>query len=349
MHRATLIPGDGVGPEVISAATSCIEASGVELEWEVVEIGQRAVEKGRQPLPREAIESIKRTRVALKGPVTTPVAGGFASVNVALRKALGLYAGVRPCKLLPGLPSPFKKVDLVVIRENTEDLYAGIEWAPGEAGWEKVAGTARISGRPALALKSISRAASIRIASFAFEYARKNKRKSVTIGHKANILKKTDGLFLSAARKVAKNYRIRSDDRLVDNLALQLVTNPQELDVLLLPNLYGDILSDLCAGLVGGVGVVPGANIGDRHAIFEPVHGSAPKYAGKNKVNPAAAILSGALLLEHLGEQEAAGRVRRAVASVIKEGRHLTYDIARRKPVGTKEMAAAIVKRIKKL
>lgn len=358
MHRVTLIPGDGVGPEVIDAARRCVEATGVQIEWEVVEAGASVMERYGTPLPEHVLESIRKNRVALKGPITTPVGTGFRSVNVAIRKALDLYACVRPAKLYPGVRSPYRNVDLVVVRENTEDLYAGIEFERGKPETaefiafvdEKL--NERISSDSGISLKTISIRASERIVRFAFEYARKHGRRKVTAVHKANILKFSDGLFLQVARKVAEDYPdIEFEDRIVDNMCMQLVQKPHLYDVIVAPNLYGDMLSDLCAGLVGGLGVAPGANIGDEYAVFEPTHGSAPKYAGKNKVNPTATILSAAMMLDHLGERRAAERIRRAVAKVIREGKHVTYDL---KPdpndptaVGTREMADAIITAIK--
>ncbi|MBE3580687.1 MAG: isocitrate/isopropylmalate dehydrogenase family protein [Thermoanaerobacteraceae bacterium] len=330
-HVVTLIPGDGTGPEVTAAARRVLEASGAELEWEVVEAGETALQKYGSVLPGEVLESIRRNRVALKGPITTPVGTGFRSVNVALRKELDLYANVRPVKNLPNVPSRYQNIDLVIFRENTEDLYAGVEHTVGEDAAESI--------------KIITRKGSERIARAAFEYARKKGRRRVTAGHKANILKLTDGLFLRCFYEVAKDYpEIEADDRIVDNLSMQLVQKPEQYDVLVLPNLYGDILSDLCAGLVGGLGVAPGANLGEEAAVFEPIHGSAPKYAGQNKVNPLATILSGVMMLEHLGENEAASRVMGAINDVLAEGKHLTYDLGG--SAGTQEMADAIVRRL---
>lgn len=358
MYRITLIPGDGVGPEVIDAAKRCVEATGLDVEWEVVHAGAEIAEKVGTPLPDEVLESIKRNRVALKGPITTPVGEeGFRSVNVAIRKALDLYACVRPCKLYPGVRSPFKDVDLVIIRENTEDLYSGVEFQEGKAETLEFLKTLKekfgvgIREDSGISLKTISRFCSARIIRFAFEYARKAGRKKVTAVHKANILKFSDGLFLAVAKEIAQNYPdIEFEDRIVDNMCMQLVQKPQLYDVIVAPNLYGDILSDLCAGLVGGLGMAPSANIGEKYAVFEPTHGSAPKYAGKNKVNPTAAILSAAMMLEYLGEKEKAEIIQGAVAKVIGEGKYVTYDL---KPtpddptaVGTKEMTDAIIKEI---
>ncbi|MEM4201852.1 MAG: isocitrate/isopropylmalate dehydrogenase family protein [Candidatus Hadarchaeum sp.] len=353
-HVVTLIYGDGVGPEVITAARRCIEATGARIKWEIVEAGAEVIPKYGTPLPEKVLESIKRNGVAFKGPITTPVGSGFRSVNVALRKELDLYACLRPCKWYPGVRSRYIGVDLVVVRENTEDLYAGIEYEPRKPETEEFIRFVRerkkavIREGSGISLKPISPAASERIVRFAFNYARRNGRKKVTAVHKANIMKFSDGVFLETARRVAAEFpEIAFEDRIVDNMCMQLVQKPELYDVIVAPNLYGDILSDLCAGLVGGLGVAPGANIGDQVAVFEPTHGSAPKYAGKNKVNPTAAVLSGVMLLRYLGELEAARRLEEAVASVIKEGKRVTYDL---KPdpedptaVGTSEMADAII------
>ena len=359
-YKVTLIPGDGIGPEVANAARACLDATGVSFEWSVHAAGEGAIPQFGSPLPDVLLDSIRRNRVALKGPITTPIGKGMRSVNVALRHALDLYACVRPCKLYAGVPSHYKNVDLVIVRENSEDLYAGIEYDDGTPegkeliGWVKAHGGKTIRPDAAISLKPISATASERIVRYAFEYAVKNSRKKVTAVHKANIMKFTDGLFLESARKVAAEYagQVEFDDRLVDALCMQLVQKPENFDVLVLPNLYGDILSDLCAGIVGGLGVAPGANIGDHTAVFEPVHGSAPKYAGQNKVDPAATILSGVLMLQHLGETKAAGRLERAVAEVIREGRTVTYDLKtdRSAPsAGTREMAEAIIAKLKTL
>ena len=352
-YHITLIPGDGVGPEVIASAKACIEAAGVKVDWEAHVIGQQAVKKYRTPLPEQVLASIRKNKVCLKGPVTTPVGKGFRSVTVALRQELDLYANVRPAKWYPGVLSAFRDVDIVVVRENTEGLYAGIEFEQGKPATRKfIAAVKKLSGKtiPAdagVSLKPNSIKASDRIAQFAFAYAQAHGRKKVTAVHKANILKYSDGLFLERAQKVAKKYsRIAFEDKIVDALCQQIVLKPHLSDVLLCPNLYGDILSDLCAGLVGGLGMVPSGNIGKSTAIFETVHGSAPKYAGKDKVNPAAAILAGVLMLQHLGEKRAAQRIEQAVAAVIKEGKNVTYDIARKRPVGTRKMTAAIIDKI---
>jgi isocitrate dehydrogenase (NAD+) len=334
-HRVTLIPGDGTGPELIRATRRVLEATGVEFEWDIQEAGADVMEKYSTPLPEAVLDSIRANKVALKGPITTPVGTGFRSVNVAIRKMLDLYANVRPARSMEGIPVCHEGLDLVVVRENTEGLYAGIEHDV-------------IPDVAAESIRVITRHASERIVRFAFEYARANGRHKVTAVHKANILKATDGLFLRVAEQVAAGYPdIEFNDRIVDNMCMQLVQRPYEYDVLVMPNLFGDIVSDLCSGLVGGLGVAPGANIGDELAVFEPVHGSAPKYAGKNRVNPVATILSGALMLRHLREREAAGRVEAAVAAVIAKGRYVTYDLkpTRDDPtaVGTQEMADAII------
>lgn len=356
MHRITLIPGDGTGPEVVEAMRRCVEATGVGIEWEVVEAGAEVMDEYGTPLPDHVLESIRRNRVAIKGPVTTPVGTGFRSVNVALRQLLDLYACVRPCKYYEGARSKYPGTNLVIIRENTEDLYAGIEFEAGSrAARELIEFVRRQAGaqiRPdsGISIKPISEFASRRIVRFAFDFAIANRRRKVTAVHKANIMKHSDGVFLQAAREVAKDYAdsgIEFEERIVDNMAMQLVQKPELYDVIVLPNLYGDIISDLASGLVGGLGVAPGANIGDEYAVFEPVHGSAPKYKGQNKVNPTATILSGVMMLRHIGEAEAAERLERAVAAVIREGKYVTYDMkpTRDDPtaVGTREMADAII------
>lgn len=359
-HKITLIPGDGIGPEVSLAAKRCIEATGVSIEWEEFMAGEGAIKKFGTPLPDEIIASIEKNKVAIKGPIVTPVGSGFRSVNVQLRHALDLYSCLRPAKSLEGVRSPFQDVDLVIVRENSEDLYIGIEFQEGTKEAKQVIDTVnslspkKIREDSGISIKPISVFATRRIVKFAFEYALKNNRKKVTAVHKANIMKHTDGLFLSLAREIAKDYegKIEFSDAIVDNLSMQLVTRPQNFDVLVLPNLYGDIVSDLCAGLIGGLGVAPGANIGDGIALFEPVHGSAPKYAGLNKVNPTATILSGVMMLDYLGEAKAAERLLRAVKDVIKEGRFVTYDLKadRRDPsaVSTSGMADAIIDRMRK-
>lgn len=330
-RRVTLIPGDGVGPELVEALHVVLAAMEVPLEFERHEAGAAVAERFGTPLPDSVVESVRRNRVALKGPVTTPVGGGFRSVNVALRTALDLYACVRPVRSLAGVPSRYEGVDLVIVRENSEDLYIGDE--------------RMLDADTAEAIKRITRRGSERIARFAFEYARAYGRRRVTAGHKANIMKATDGLFLSVAREVAAGYPdIAFDERIIDALCLQLVQRPQEFDVLLLPNLYGDIVSDLAAGLVGGLGVVPGANLGAEAAVFEAVHGSAPDIAGRGIVNPAAFLLSAAMMLDHLGEQEGAARVRGALLDVLAEGRFVTPDLGGR--ATTSEMAAAVAARV---
>jgi len=331
-HRVTLIPGDGIGPELAEATRRVLDTSGVAFEWEVVEAGEAVMAEHGTPLPDHVLESIRRNRVALKGPITTPVGEGFRSVNVTLRQALGLYANLRPARSIEGLETRYEDVDLVIVRENTEDLYAGIEHMVGPDAAESI--------------KIITRAASERIARFAFEYAVANGRRKVTAVHKANIMKLSDGLFLESARTVAKEYegRVEFEDRIVDNMCMQLVQKPEQYDVLVLPNLYGDIVSDLAAGLVGGLGVAPGANIGTEAAVFEPVHGSAPKYAGQDRANPTALILSGVLMLRHLGEQAAAERVEAALRAVIAEGRTVTYDLGG--TAGTAAFADAIIERL---
>ena len=353
-HRITLIPGDGVGPEQTAAAKRVIEATGVDIEWEVHDAGIDVMDKYGTPLPAHVLESIRRNKVALKGPITTPIGKGFRSVNVQLRKELNLYACLRPCKYYPGIRSKYQDVDLVIVRENTEDLYAGVEYDLGTPEAKQIIDMAggKIREDSAISIKPISVTGSRQIVKYAFEYALKNNRKKVTAVAKANIMKFTDGLFYRVAQEVAKDYegRIEYEERLVDNMCMQLVQKPELYDILVLPNLYGDILSDLCAGLVGGLGVAPGANIGDEVALFEPTHGSAPKYKGLNKVNPTALILSGMLMLKHIGETEAANRLEKAVAAVIAEGKDVTYDMKpdRDDPtaVGTSEMADAIIRKL---
>ncbi len=358
-HKVTLIPGDGTGPEVVEAAKVCVAATGVKVVWEEVIAGEGAIEKYGTPLPQNVLDSIRKNKVALKGPITTPIGTGFRSVNVALRKELDLFACVRPCKIYPGVKTNYKNVDIVVIRENTEDLYAGIEFEKGKPETQNIIKEIealtkkKIRSDSGVSIKPISVSASERIIRFAFEYALKNKRRKVSAVHKANIMKFTDGLFLEVAQRVAKEYvgKVEFESVIVDNMSMQLVQKPENFDVLVLPNLYGDIISDLCAGLVGGLGVAPGANIGDDLALFEPVHGSAPKYKGLNKVNPTATILSAGLMLEYLGETQAAESLEQAVAKVLSEGKFVTYDLkpSRNDPaaVGTLQMAEAIAKAIK--
>jgi len=331
-HRVTLIPGDGIGPELAEATRRVLDASGVAFEWETVDAGEAVMAKYGTPLPDHVLESIKRNRIALKGPITTPIGEGFRSVNVTLRQVLGLYANLRPARSMKGLETRYEDVDLVIVRENTEDLYAGIEHMVGRDAAESI--------------KIITREASERIARFAFEYAVANGRHKVTAVHKANIMKLSDGLFLESCRTIAAEYdgRIEFEDRIVDNMCMQLVQKPELYDVMVLPNLYGDIVSDLCAGLVGGLGVAPGANIGPDSAVFEPVHGSAPKYAGLDKANPTAMILSGALMLRHLGYPAEATHLEDAVRDVIAEGVSTTYDLGG--TAGTAAFADAIVARL---
>jgi isocitrate dehydrogenase (NAD+) len=356
-YDVTLIPGDGVGPELAEATRMCIEATGVAIDWDVQEAGVDVMARLGTPVPDSVIESCRRTKVALKAPITTPVGTGFRSVNVYLRQALDLFACVRPCKEYAGVRTFFSghNIDLVIIRENTEDLYIGVEFEKGKPQTAELIETVKRLGGKAIrpdsgiSVKPISVSGSRRIVKYAFEYARKHGRKKVTSVHKANILKYSDGLFLEVSREVAKEYPdIEFDDRIVDNMCMQLVQKPELYDVMVLPNLYGDILSDLCAGLVGGLGVAPGANIGEAGAVFEATHGSAPKYKGQYKMNPTALILSGALMLEHLGEVEAARRLEAGVAKVIKEGKDVTYDMKPNRDdptaVGTLEMARAIIR-----
>jgi isocitrate dehydrogenase (NAD+) len=332
-YAVTLIPGDGIGPELADAARHVLEATGIAFEWDVQEAGEATIASEGTPLPDRVIASIRSNGIAIKGPITTPVGSGFRSVNVGLRQALELYANVRPARSMAGVESRYTDVDLIIVRENTEDLYAGIEHMVGPDAAESI--------------KIITRAASQRIARYAFEYAVRNGRRKVTAVHKANIMKLSDGLFLEACGQVATEYdgRVGFEDRIVDNMCMQLVQKPELYDVLVLPNLYGDIVSDLAAGLVGGLGVAPGANIGDTAAVFEPVHGSAPKYAGQNKANPTALILSGALMLRHLGETDAADAVETAVRDVVAAGETVTYDLGG--TAGTREFGEAVASRIR--
>jgi len=357
MHRVTLIPGDGTGPEVSEAMRRCIEATGVNISWDMQLAGEEAIPKHGTPIPEQTLESIKRNNIAIKGPITTPVGTGFRSVNVAIRKALDLYANLRPCKIYHGVRTPYKNVDIVVVRENTEDLYAGVEFQYGQPETKEFIefvnkrSKEKIRTDSGISVKAISVFGSERIVKFAFEYARRNNRKKVTAVHKANIMKYSDGLFLDVARKIAKDYpEIQFEEMIVDNMCMQLVQKPELYDVLVLPNLYGDIISDLCAGLVGGLGVTPSGNFGDHAVVFEAIHGSAPKYKGMNKVDPTAMILSGVMMLRHLKEDEAANRLEKAVADVIREGKYVTYDLKpyRDDPtaVGTREMAEAIIKKL---
>jgi isocitrate dehydrogenase (NAD+) len=355
-YTITLIPGDGVGPEVTEATRRVLEATGVKFNWEIGEVGTYAMDKYGTPLPPYVIESVKKNKVALKGPVTTPIGSGFRSVNVALRKELELFVCLRPCKTYKGVPSRYDNIDLIVVRENLEDLYAGIEFERGAADTAAlikfIADAKKGAIRPdsGISIKPISEFRSKRIVKFAFDYARTYKRKKVTAVHKANIMKYSDGLYLACAREVAKDYPdIEFEDRIVDNMCLQLVQKPELYDVLVLPNLYGDIISDLCAGLVGGLGAAPGANLSSELALFEPTHGSAPKYAGMNKVNPMAMMLSGMLMLRHIGEKEAGDRLEKAIAAVIAENKDVTYDFkpgATDKAVGTSQVADAVIKKL---
>ncbi|MGI2336621.1 MAG: isocitrate/isopropylmalate dehydrogenase family protein [Dehalogenimonas sp.] len=355
IHNVTLIPGDGIGPEISEVTRRVLEATGVQFNWEVVHAGTDVIEEFGTPLPEHVLDSIRKNRTAIKGPITTPVGSGFRSVNVAIRKALDLYTCLRPCKSYPGVPSRYSDIDLVIVRENMEDLYAGIEferdtdWAEKLKQMLKDKGEKQIREDAGFSIKMISETGTRRIVKFAFEYARRYGRKKVTAVHKANILKYSDGLFLAVARDVAAEYSdIEFDDRIVDNMTMQLVRNPGQFDVIVCPNLYGDILSDLCAGLVGGLGVAPGGNIGDEYAVFEPTHGSAPKYKGLNKVNPMAMMLSGVLMLRHLEENAAADKLEKAIAAVIAEGSSVTYDLVAEgvTPVGTAQVANAIIAKL---
>lgn len=331
VHKVTLIPGDGIGPEITEAARRVIDASGVKISWETVEAGAAVIAQHGTPLPDYVLESIRRNKVALKGPITTPVGKGFRSVNVTLRQELDLYANLRPARTLPGINSRYQGIDLIVVRENTEDLYAGVEHRVGRDAAESI--------------KIITREASERIARFAFDLAQKQGRRKVTAVHKANIMKLSDGLFLDSVRSVAEIYSgITYEEMIVDAMCMKLVQEPEQYDVLVLPNLYGDIVSDLCAGLVGGLGVAPGANIGLECAVFEAVHGSAPQLAGLNQANPLAIILSGVMMLRHLGEYTAAGRIEEAVTKVLQEGQYVTPDLGG--TATTSGMAEAIIDKL---
>ncbi len=358
-HRVTLIPGDGIGPEISQATQRVVDATGVAIEWDVVDAGEAAIARTGNPLPPEVVESIRRNRVAIKGPITTPVGKGFRSVNVSLRKQLDLYANVRPCRSRKGVRSRYDNVDLVVVRENTEDLYAGIEFAEGTPEvaeliqWIAQKNGATIRPDSAISIKPISISGSRRIVEFAFKYAEENGRKKVTAVHKANIMKATDGLYLRVAEAVAAEHPdVQFENIIVDNMCMQLVQKPDLYDVLVLPNLYGDIVSDLCAGLVGGLGVAPGANIGEEVALFEPIHGSAPKYAGQNKVNPMAMMYSGVMMLNWIGEREAADRLENALDETIAAGVDVTYDLKQRRDdptaKGTSQVADALVAKLSK-
>jgi len=337
-YKITLIPGDGIGPEITDATVKVVEATGVNIEWDVVNAGADVYEIEGTVLPDRVVKSLRENKVGIKGPITTPVGTGFRSVNVAIRKLFNLYACVRPCKSYEGVRSRYSGINLVVIRENTEDLYAGIEFKKGEAETEQLIEfirekqNAQIREDSGISIKPISVEGSEKIIRFAFDYARKNGRKKVTGVHKANIMKYSDGLFLEVFRKVASEYSdIEAEERIVDNMCMQLVQKPELYDVLVLPNLYGDIISDLAAGLVGGLGVAPGGNIGESIALFEPTHGSAPKYKGQNKVNPTAMMLSAVMMLKHIGEKESADKLELSIAEIIKEGKYVTYDL---KPIG---------------
>jgi isocitrate dehydrogenase (NAD+) len=357
-HRVTLIPGDGTGPELVAAAQRVLEAAGAELEWDVQQVGTVAAAHGGNPLPGAVLDSIRENGVALKGPVSTLRGTGFRSVNIALRRSLDLFAQVRVCRSFPGVPSPCGDLDLIVMRETTEDLYAGIEYEAGSADggslveWLAAHDHPGLPADSALSIKPISPAASCRIFEFAFDYARRNGRRKLTAVHKATVMKFSDGLFLQKGREAAAaNPDVEFDEWAVDSLALQLVRRPEDFDLLVAPNLYGDILADLGAGLIGGIGLVPGANYGDDAAVFEAAHGSAPKYAGQNKVNPTAMVLCGAMLLRHLGEHSAADRVEAATRAVIAEGTHVTYDLRPQRDdpraAGTAEVADAIIERMR--
>jgi isocitrate dehydrogenase (NAD+) len=336
MHRVTLIPGDGIGPSIADATVRVIEAAGVKIQWDTVEAGMAAIDKFRDPLPLNVVESIKTNNIALKGPLTTPIGSGFRSVNVALRKEFDLYSNVRPAHSFEGVPARYKDIDLVIVRENTEEFYAGIEHYidPSRSAAETIG--------------IVTRSGSERIIRYAYEYARKHGRKKVTTVHKANILKYTGGLFLDVSREIGKQYPdIKTEDKIIDNMAMQMVTNPYQFDVIVTTNLFGDILSDLASGLVGGLGLAPGANIGYDAAIFEAVHGSAPDIAGKNLANPCALILAAVMMLRHLGEESAADRVENAVSEVLKEGKSVTKDLNPAVPVGTTQMTGAIIERLR--
>jgi len=358
MIDVTLITGDGIGPEIAEAARRCIDATGAGIRWDHAEAGVEVMERFGTPLPEATVQSIKRNGIALKAPITTPVGKGYRSINVHLRQTLDLYACLRPCKSYKNVRSRYTDIDLIIVRENTEDLYAGIEFQKGKddtaelINWINAHSDRKITSDSGISIKPISVQATDRIVTFAFEYARKMGRKKVTSVHKANIMKFSDGLWLDVSREAAKRYPdIEFEDRIVDNMCMQLIQKPELYDVIVLPNLYGDIISDVCAGLVGGLGVAPGANIGDKVAIFEATHGSAPKYKGMNKVNPTALILSGVMMLRHLGKMQEADKLENAVAFVIVEGKNVTYDMKedRNDPtaVGTSQMADAIIEKIK--
>lgn len=351
VHKITMIPGDGIGPEISEAMRRVVESTGVKFDWDIQEAGADVMDKYGTPLPDQVLDSIKKNKVAIKGPITTPVGSGFRSVNVALRKALDLYVNLRPVYSLKGVKSRYEDIDLIIVRENTEDLYAGIEFEQGSKDAQDLIEFLKERGAKmrfedaGISIKPISISGTERIVKFAYEYARREGRKKVTAVHKANIMKHSDGLFLRVANEVGERYSdIETEDRIVDNMCMQLVQKPELYDVLVCPNLYGDILSDLCSGLIGGLGMAPGANIGEDHAVFEPVHGSAPKYAGQNKVNPSALILTSVLMLKHLGEREAADKVFNATREVVAEGKHVTYDLGG--SAGTSQMADAIIDKV---
>jgi isocitrate dehydrogenase (NAD+) len=348
-HKITLIPGDGTGLEITEVTAKVVEAAGVKIDWEIAHAGVDIMEKEGTPLPQSTLDSIKKNKVALKGPVTTPIGTGFRSVNVAIRRELDLFVCLRPCKTYNGVKTRFENTDLVVVRENTEDLYAGVEFSEDTKEADEIIALSKnkIREHSAISIKPISAFGSERIVRFAFDYAVRHGRKKVTAVSKANIMKCTDGLFYKTAREVSTDYngKIEYEEKLIDNMCMQLVQKPELYDVIVLPNLYGDILSDLCAGLVGGLGVAPGANFGSDIAVFEAVHGSAPKYKGLNKVNPTALILSAKLMLEHIGEQEAAQRLEKAVSEVIAEKKQVTYDLGG--TAGTKEMGRAVIEKLR--
>jgi isocitrate dehydrogenase (NAD+) len=354
-YKVTLLPGDGIGPEVAAATLRVIEATGVKIDWETLDAGEIAVKKYGTPLPDAVLASIRQNKIALKGPVTTPVGTGFRSVNVAIRKSLNLYANLRPCRTFAGIKSLYKNIDIIIVRENTEDLYAGVEFERGKPETRKLiefidaSGAGKLPADSGISIKMISVTGSRKIVKFAFDYARMNGRHKVTAVHKANIMKYTDGLFLDVAREVAREYPdISFEDVIVDNMSQQLVMRPQQYDVIVAPNLYGDILSDLCAGLVGGLGIAPGADIGDDYAVFEAVHGSAPDIAGQNKANPMALMFTAAMMLKYLGEKGAGERIERALGGLIASGQYVTADLKsprhRRDAVGTREVADAVIR-----
>lgn len=351
MHTITMIPGDGIGPEISEAMRRVVESTGVKVEWDIQEAGAGVMDKYGTPLPEHVLDSIRKNKVAIKGPITTPIGTGFRSVNVMLRKELDLYANLRPAYSLKGVKSRYEDIDLIIVRENTEDLYAGIEFEEGSSEARELINFLKEHNQKmrfenaGISIKPISISGTERIVKFAYEYAKREGRKKVTAVHKANIMKYSDGLFLRVANEVGERYPdIETEDRIVDNMCMQLVQKPELYDVLVCPNLYGDIISDLCSGLIGGLGMAPGANIGEEHSVFEPVHGSAPKYAGQNKVNPAALILTSVLMLKHIGEREAADKVFNATADVIAEGKNVTYDLGG--TAGTSQMADAIIDKI---